>query len=62
RQTLLLKINTQNAEELGYAPGDLVGIFPTNSVALVEGVLRKLENTPQPDQVIQVEFLDTECQ
>ncbi|KAH9512572.1 hypothetical protein Btru_038820 [Bulinus truncatus] len=62
RQTLLIKLNTQNAEELEYMPGDLVGVYPMNSPMLVDGIMRKLENSPLSDQVIQVEFLDTESQ
>lgn len=40
RQTLHLELNTEDAKELTYEPGDAAGIIPLNSVELVNEVLR----------------------
>nr|KAI8753849.1 nitric oxide synthase [Biomphalaria glabrata] len=58
RQTILVKLNTQGASELLYSPGDHLGIFPANSPDLVESLLARLHNAPNPDQVIRTEFLN----
>ncbi|KAK3768095.1 hypothetical protein RRG08_004637 [Elysia crispata] len=58
RQTILVRLNTQGADfELAYAPGDHVGIYPANNQELVESVLTRLHNAPQPDEIIRTEVL-----
>ncbi|XP_076435250.1 nitric oxide synthase-like [Babylonia areolata] len=57
RQTILVKLNTQDSSELQYAPGDHVGIFPAHPPDLVDAILARLHNAPPPDQVVRTEFL-----
>nr|BAF73722.1 nitric oxide synthase [Ambigolimax valentianus] len=57
RQTILVKLNTQGADELVYVPGDHVGVFPANAPDLVDAILTRLHNAPPPDQIIKTEFL-----
>nr|KAG5713275.1 hypothetical protein BaRGS_007802 [Batillaria attramentaria] len=57
RQTILVKLNTQDSSELQYAPGDHLGIFPANPPDLVDAILSRLHNAPPPDQVVKTEFL-----
>ncbi|XP_028400716.1 nitric oxide synthase, brain-like isoform X2 [Dendronephthya gigantea] len=53
--TLLVKIDTQGEKSLAYEPGDHVSIFPANDVNLVEVLLSKLHNAPQPDKPINMQ-------
>ncbi|GFR97300.1 nitric oxide synthase, partial [Elysia marginata] len=58
RQTILVRLSTQGADfELAYVPGDHVGIYPANNPDLVESVLTRLHNAPQPDEIIRTEVL-----
>ena len=57
RQTILVKMETQGADELQYVPGDHVGVYPANQPELVDAVLARLHNAPPPDQVIRTEFM-----
>ncbi|CAG5122629.1 unnamed protein product, partial [Candidula unifasciata] len=57
RQTILVKMNTQGADELVYVPGDHVGVYPANSPDIVDGILARLHNSPPADQIIRTEFL-----
>ncbi|KAL5016525.1 hypothetical protein ScPMuIL_006114 [Solemya velum] len=58
RQTFLMRLDiTQSDSELSYLPGDHVAIFPANSAPHVDAILRKLQNAPDPDQLIRVEVL-----
>ena len=58
RKTILIKLDTQGAEDLNYSPGDHVAIYPENSPSLVDAILIRLHNAPPPDQLIQVEILN----
>ncbi|CAL1537369.1 unnamed protein product [Lymnaea stagnalis] len=53
-QTILVQLNTHNASDLNYGPGDHVGIFPVNCPDFVEAILERLDATqgPSRDQVI----------
>ncbi|XP_060064662.1 nitric oxide synthase 1-like [Ylistrum balloti] len=57
RETMLVRLDTMGAEDLNYAPGDHIAIFPANSTKLVDGVLSRLHNAPPPDQLIKLEVL-----
>lgn len=50
-------LSTNGTNELHYNPGDHVAILPANRQELVEAVLARLENCPDPDQPIQVLLL-----
>jgi sulfite reductase [NADPH] flavoprotein, alpha-component len=39
RQTLHIELSTENAPGLDYEPGDAAGVFPVNSIELINGVL-----------------------
>ena len=57
RVTLCVELNTQSyAGEMQYKPGDHIGIVAENRKELVDKVLSRLFNAPDPDQLIQVEF------
>ncbi|CAH1801570.1 unnamed protein product [Owenia fusiformis] len=58
RRTLLVKMNTQVAgsDELGYQPGDHVGIFAANRDEYVNFIITRLQNAPPPDELIQLEI------
>lgn len=47
-----------NSADMNYSPGDHVALFPLNSQELVNGVLARLHNCPQPDQLIKLEHLE----
>ena len=55
RATLLVKIDTQGEKNLVYKPGDHVSIFPANNVSLVESLLGRLHDAPQPDKPINIQ-------
>jgi sulfite reductase alpha subunit-like flavoprotein len=60
RVTLLVKIDTQGEKNLAYQAGDHVSIFPANDVNLVEALLSKLHNAPQPDKPINMQTCTVE--
>ncbi|KAK3576127.1 hypothetical protein CHS0354_043096 [Potamilus streckersoni] len=56
RQTLLVRLDTQEAYELLYSPGDHLAVFAENSPILVDGILARLNNAPPVDQDIKIEM------
>ena len=60
RVTLLVKIDTQGEKNLAYQPGDHVSIFPANDMNLVEALLNKLHNAPEPDKPITIQSCTVE--
>lgn len=57
RWTQQVILSTSGTNELNYSPGDHVAILPANRQELVEDVLTRLENCPDPGQPIQVLLL-----
>ncbi|XP_069181388.1 nitric oxide synthase-like protein isoform X2 [Procambarus clarkii] len=57
RWTQQVILNTEGINELDYSPGDHVAILPANRRELVDAVLARLDNCPDPDQPIQVLLL-----
>ena len=57
RIKLCIKLSPQsNKNEMQYKPGDHIGILAQNRQELVDKVLSRLLNSPDPDQLVQVEF------
>nr|CCC18661.1 nitric oxide synthase [Scylla paramamosain] len=57
RGTQQVILSTSSTNELHYQPGDHVAILPANRKELVEAVLSRLQQCPDPDQPIQVLLL-----
>ncbi|CAM4539437.1 unnamed protein product [Leuciscus chuanchicus] len=58
RSTILVELKTDgNTEVLNFAPGDHVGIFPENSVELVDGIVKRLPDAPPINQSLHLESL-----
>ena len=53
-------MDTQGEAKLEYEPGDHVSIFPSNDVRLVEKLLKRLHNAPDPDKSINVQMYTVE--
>ncbi|XP_075683937.1 nitric oxide synthase 3 isoform X2 [Rhinoderma darwinii] len=58
RSTILMKLNTDGQSELGYSPGDHLGVFPCNREELVQSLLERVEDPPPANDTVQVEILD----
>lgn len=46
-----------NSADMNYSPGDHVAIFPLNPQDLVDGVISRLHNSPQSDQLMKLEYI-----
>ena len=57
RSTILVKLKTNNTDELQYKPGDHVAIFPANHPVLVQSLVDKLSGDVDPDTLIVIETL-----
>nr|ACZ60615.1 nitric oxide synthase [Panulirus argus] len=57
RWTQQVILSTDSINDLNYVPGDHVAILPANRQDLVDAVLARLDNCPDPDQPIQVLLL-----
>ncbi|KAK7079598.1 Nitric oxide synthase, brain, partial [Halocaridina rubra] len=54
RWTQQVILSTEGSNDLSYHPGDHVAILPANRRNLVDAVLARLEDCPNPDQPVQV--------
>uniref|UniRef100_W5KSD2 Nitric oxide synthase n=1 Tax=Astyanax mexicanus TaxID=7994 RepID=W5KSD2_ASTMX len=58
RSTILVELEVHGGkDDLKYAPGDHVGVFPGNSPELVTGILKHLTNIPPINQSLRLEYL-----
>ncbi|XP_069950752.1 nitric oxide synthase-like protein isoform X2 [Cherax quadricarinatus] len=57
RWTQQVVLSTEGITEVEYCPGDHVAILPANSPEIVQAVLSRLDNCPDPDQPIKVLLL-----
>jgi sulfite reductase alpha subunit-like flavoprotein len=55
RATLLVRLDTNNDKDFKYKPGDHLSLFPANKKTLVQSLLDRLCEAPDPDQPIIVE-------
>ncbi|XP_032236183.1 nitric oxide synthase, brain isoform X2 [Nematostella vectensis] len=55
RSTILLKLDTSPAAEFHYNPGDHLSVFPCNRRELVQSLIDRLCEAPDPDQPIKLE-------
>ncbi|XP_031553421.1 nitric oxide synthase, brain-like isoform X2 [Actinia tenebrosa] len=55
RATLLVRLDTSNNEDFKYKPGDHLSLFPANKESVVQSLLDRLCQAPDPDQPITVE-------
>uniref|UniRef100_A0A8C5UWG4 Nitric oxide synthase n=1 Tax=Microcebus murinus TaxID=30608 RepID=A0A8C5UWG4_MICMU len=58
RATLLVELSCQDSGGLNYLPGEHLGVFPGNQPALVEGILRRVVDSPAPHQTMRLETLN----
>ncbi|KAM4705244.1 nitric oxide synthase 3 [Rhinophrynus dorsalis] len=57
RSTILVRLSTEGQTELGYSPGDHLGVFPCNREELVLSILERIEDPPPANDNVQVETL-----
>ncbi|XP_066268552.1 nitric oxide synthase 1-like [Branchiostoma lanceolatum] len=57
RQTILVRLDTKDNEELEFTPGDHLGVFPANEDHLVQAILDRIEGGTKPDDVLEIEAL-----
>ncbi|XP_069802274.1 nitric oxide synthase, inducible isoform X1 [Dendropsophus ebraccatus] len=55
RATLLVKLSSENYQEVQYLPGEHVGVFPGNQPELVTSILKLLKDAPSINQDIRLE-------
>uniref|UniRef100_A0A4W3I4F6 Nitric oxide synthase n=1 Tax=Callorhinchus milii TaxID=7868 RepID=A0A4W3I4F6_CALMI len=57
RSTILVELSCGPSEELQYLPGEHIGVFPSNQAELVSGLIKRLKDSPAPNQCVKVEVL-----
>ncbi|XP_071994274.1 nitric oxide synthase, inducible [Engystomops pustulosus] len=57
RATLLVKLSSENSQEVQYLPGEHVGVFPGNQPELVTSIMNLLKDAPPINQDIRLETL-----
>ncbi|KAM3936048.1 nitric oxide synthase, inducible [Leptodactylus fuscus] len=55
RATLLVKLSSENSQEVEYLPGEHVGVFPGNQPELVTSIMKLLKDAPPINQDIRLE-------
>uniref|UniRef100_A0A4W3IBD3 Nitric oxide synthase, inducible n=1 Tax=Callorhinchus milii TaxID=7868 RepID=A0A4W3IBD3_CALMI len=55
RSTILVELSCGPSEELQYLPGEHIGVFPSNQAELVSGLIKRLKDSPAPNQCVKVE-------
>ncbi|EGV94350.1 Nitric oxide synthase, inducible [Cricetulus griseus] len=58
RTTLLVQLSFEGSRGPSYLPGEHLGIFPSNQVALVQGILERVVDCPSLHQTVCLEVLD----
>ncbi|XP_055982486.1 nitric oxide synthase, inducible [Sorex fumeus] len=58
RSVLLVELSCKDCPGLSYLPGDHLGVFPCNQPELVQGILERLADGPDPHQPVSLETLD----
>ncbi|KAM9320302.1 nitric oxide synthase, inducible [Gastrophryne carolinensis] len=53
--TLLVKLSSENYQEVQYLPGEHIGVFPGNQPNLVAGIIKLLQDAPPCNQDIRLE-------
>ncbi|XP_039109764.1 nitric oxide synthase, inducible isoform X1 [Hyaena hyaena] len=57
RATLLVVLSCEDGHRLSYVPGEHLGVFPGNQLALVRGILERVVDGPAPHQPVCLETL-----
>ncbi|XP_078600036.1 nitric oxide synthase 1-like isoform X2 [Branchiostoma floridae x Branchiostoma japonicum] len=57
RETILVRLDSQGSDDLNYVPGDHLAVYPANEDHLVQAVLDRLDNAPDPDCIVNMEVL-----
>uniref|UniRef100_A0A8C8XD40 Nitric oxide synthase n=1 Tax=Panthera leo TaxID=9689 RepID=A0A8C8XD40_PANLE len=57
RTTLLVELSCEDSHRLSYLPGEHLGVFPGNQLALVKGILERVVDGPAPHQPVHLETL-----
>ncbi|XP_018429088.1 PREDICTED: nitric oxide synthase, inducible [Nanorana parkeri] len=55
RATLLVKLSSENYQDVQYLPGEHVGVFPGNQPDLVTSIIKLLKDVPSNNQDIRLE-------
>nr|BAD67165.1 nitric oxide synthase 2 [Meriones unguiculatus] len=58
RTTLLVQLSFEGSRGPSYLPGEHLGIFPGNQTALVQGILERVVDCPEPHQTVCLEVMD----
>ncbi|KAM5151113.1 nitric oxide synthase, inducible [Callospermophilus lateralis] len=58
RTTLLVELSCEDCTDLSYLPGEHLGVFPSNQLALVQGILERVVDSPAAQQTVRLEALD----
>uniref|UniRef100_A0A8C5K494 Nitric oxide synthase n=1 Tax=Jaculus jaculus TaxID=51337 RepID=A0A8C5K494_JACJA len=58
RTTLHVQLSCEGSQSPSYLPGEHLGIFPGNQLALVQGILERVVDCPTPHQTVCLEALD----
>ncbi|XP_046279957.1 nitric oxide synthase, inducible isoform X2 [Marmota monax] len=58
RTTLLVELSCEDSTDLSYLPGEHLGVFPSNQLALVQGILERVVDSPEAQQTVRLEALD----
>ncbi|KAG3269558.1 nitric oxide synthase 2 [Ictidomys tridecemlineatus] len=58
RTTLLVELSCEDSTDLSYLPGEHLGVFPSNQLALVQGILERVVDSPAAQQTVRLEALD----
>ena len=57
-RAICVSLSTQEfQDDFEYQPGDHIGLFAENRKELIDKILPRLSDTPEPDQLIQIETL-----
>ncbi|XP_037113980.1 nitric oxide synthase, brain isoform X1 [Syngnathus acus] len=58
RSTIFVRLDANKHDKLSYHPGDHLGVFAGNHEDLVTALIHKLEDAPDVNQIVKVEFLE----
>ena len=48
---------TEHSDQMRYVPGDHVAVYPANHEEIVDSILNRLHNAPDPDSLVKLEVL-----
>ncbi|XP_017204583.2 nitric oxide synthase, inducible isoform X1 [Oryctolagus cuniculus] len=57
RATVLVQLSCEGSPGLSYLPGEHLGVCPSNQPALVQGILERVVDCPDPHQTVHLQIL-----